>query len=38
VTHDIPADVIAAGNPCQVIRPITAADKTGFDPNNGQWV
>jgi len=37
VTHDIPADVIAAGNPCQVIRPITAADKTGFDPNNGQW-
>lgn len=30
VTHDIPANVIAAGNPCQVIRPITAADKTGY--------
>ncbi|MFC6289820.1 sugar O-acetyltransferase [Levilactobacillus angrenensis] len=30
VTHDIPANVIAAGNPCQVLRPITAADKTGF--------
>lgn len=33
VTHDIPAAVIAAGNPCQVLRPITAADQTGF---NGQ--
>lgn len=30
VTHDIPANVIAAGNPCQVIRPITAADRTGY--------
>ncbi|WP_125582313.1 sugar O-acetyltransferase [Levilactobacillus cerevisiae] len=30
VTHNIPASVIAAGNPCQVLRPITAADKTGF--------
>ncbi|MCT4487553.1 sugar O-acetyltransferase [Levilactobacillus parabrevis] len=30
VTHDIPANVIAAGNPCRVLRPITAADKTGF--------
>ncbi|WP_407888839.1 sugar O-acetyltransferase [Levilactobacillus sp. N40-8-2] len=30
VTHDIPANVIAAGNPCQVLRPITVADKTGF--------
>lgn len=30
VTHDIPANVIAAGNPCQVLRPITAADRTGF--------
>lgn len=30
VTHDIPANVIVAGNPCQVLRPITAADKTGF--------
>ena len=26
VTHDIPPYVIAAGNPCQVIRPITKED------------
>lgn len=30
VTHDIPSNVIAAGNPCKVIRPITDKDKTGF--------
>lgn len=30
VTHDIPSNVIAAGNPCKVIRPITDDDKTGF--------
>lgn len=30
VTHDIPSNVIAVGNPCKVLRPITAADKTGF--------
>lgn len=28
VTKDIPPDVIAVGNPCRVIRKITAADKT----------
>lgn len=27
VTKDIPSDVIAAGNPCRVIRPITEEDK-----------
>lgn len=27
VTHDIPANVVAAGNPCKVIRPITDADR-----------
>ena len=27
VTHDIPAHVVAAGNPCQVIRPIGEADR-----------
>ena len=26
VTKDIPANVVAAGNPCRVIRPITEAD------------
>ncbi len=27
VTQDIPANVVAAGNPCQVLRPITQDDK-----------
>lgn len=27
VTRDIPANVVAAGNPCRVIRPITEADR-----------
>lgn len=32
VTKDIPENVIAAGNPCRVIRPITAQDRaTGSD-------
>ena len=30
VTKDIPANVIAAGNPCRVIRPITEEDKKYF--------
>lgn len=30
VTHDIPAGVVAAGNPCRVIRAITEKDKVGF--------
>lgn len=30
VTKDIPAGVIAAGVPARIIRPITAADRTGF--------
>ncbi|MCH4168569.1 MAG: sugar O-acetyltransferase [Streptococcaceae bacterium] len=32
VNKDIPANVIAAGVPCKIIREITAADKTGFQP------
>jgi len=32
VTRDIPPNVIAAGVPAQVIRTITAADRTGFKP------
>lgn len=32
VTRDIPAGVVAAGNPCRVLRPITERDKTGFVP------
>ncbi|CAM3235867.1 sugar O-acetyltransferase [Lactiplantibacillus plajomi] len=30
VTHDIPANVFAAGNPCRVLRPVTVVDRTGF--------
>lgn len=30
ITKDIPANVIAAGVPCRVIREITEMDKTGF--------
>lgn len=32
LTSDIPAGVIAAGVPCRVLRPITDADRTGFQP------
>ena len=32
VTKDIPANVIAAGVPCRVIREITEEDKTGYKP------
>lgn len=34
VTHDIPANVIAAGAPAKVIRKITEKDQTGFDTDN----
>lgn len=27
VTHDVPSGVVAAGNPCKVLRPITDADR-----------
>ena len=30
VTKSIPSGVIAAGNPCRVIRAITDADKTDY--------
>lgn len=33
VTKDIPANVIAAGVPCNVIREITEADRTGYRDN-----
>ncbi|MDD3416680.1 MAG: sugar O-acetyltransferase [Clostridia bacterium] len=32
VTKDIPSRVIAAGNPCRVIRAITEQDKIGYTP------
>lgn len=31
VTRDIPSGVIAAGNPCRVLRPITAEDKAYWE-------
>ena len=31
VTKDIPANVVAVGNPCKVMRAITVADKKGFE-------
>lgn len=33
VTKDIPADVIAVGNPCRVLRPITEEDKQFYYQN-----
>lgn len=30
VTKNIPANVIAVGNPCRVLREITEQDKTGY--------
>ncbi len=32
VTRDIPGSVLAAGNPCRVLRPITPEDKIGYRP------
>lgn len=32
VTHDLPAGVIAAGNPCRVLRRVSLQDKVGFMP------
>eukprot|EP00698_Gefionella_okellyi_P018414 TRINITY_DN5514_c0_g1_i1.p1 TRINITY_DN5514_c0_g1~~TRINITY_DN5514_c0_g1_i1.p1 ORF type:complete len:197 (+),score=31.57 TRINITY_DN5514_c0_g1_i1:107-697(+) len=29
VTKDIPANVVAVGNPCKVLRPVTADDRSG---------
>lgn len=34
VTKDIPEGVVAAGNPCRVLRKITEADRTGYLPVN----
>ena len=31
VTRDIPAGVLAAGNPCRVLRPITAEDRARYE-------
>ena len=31
VVHDIPSGVLAAGNPCRVVRPITEADRLKYE-------
>lgn len=31
VTRDVPAGVVAVGNPCRVLREITESDRPGFD-------
>lgn len=36
VTKDIPAGVVAAGNPCRVLREITEADKTEYQNKLGR--
>ena len=36
VTKDIPSGVVAAGNPCRVIRKITEKDKVGFVKQNAK--
>jgi maltose O-acetyltransferase len=38
ITKDIPANVIAAGNPCRVIRPITEADKRYWEEKRDQYL
>ena len=34
VTRDVPAGVVAAGNPAHVLRQITDADRTGYLPTH----
>lgn len=37
VTRDIPAGVIAAGNPCKVLRPLTEADRAGWESQRREY-
>lgn len=37
VTHDIPSGVVAAGNPCKVLRPITDADRDYWQAQAGEY-
>lgn len=37
VTKDIPANTIAAGNPCRVIREITQADKIKWEEQQAAY-
>ena len=35
VTRDVPPDVVAAGNPCRVLRPITDEDRAAYRATSG---
>ena len=37
VTKDLPAGVIAAGNPCRVLRQITDADRQLWEARRAAW-
>ena len=37
VTRDIPSNVIAAGNPCRVLRPLTDADRAHWQQEAARW-
>ena len=37
VTKDIPANVVAVGNPCKVLRKITEKDKIGYRENKDNY-
>ena len=37
VTRDIPAGVIAAGNPCRVLRPLTDADRARWESAHREY-
>lgn len=37
MTHDIPANSVAAGNPCRFIRPITADDKAEWENQEAEY-
>ena len=38
ITKDIPANVIAAGNPCRVIREITEEDKKYWEEKRDRYL
>ena len=37
VTHDLPDGVIAAGNPCRVLRPVTDKDRQFWQVRQQEW-
>ena len=37
VTHDIPSGVVAAGNPCRILRDITEADRRYWEAQAAEY-